>query len=77
MEKKEQKTLEQEAIKDLVDPSPILTSIFPRDINELVQKMMHNYVCFFDNISFILPCDSILRDLPNSIQSELLFEPKD
>ena len=40
------KTSEQEAIKDLVDPSPIPTSTFPRDINELVQKLMHNYVCF-------------------------------
>jgi hypothetical protein len=49
------KTSEQEAIKDLVDPSPIFTSTFPRDINELVQKMMHSYVCFFDNISFIPP----------------------
>jgi len=49
------KTSEQEAIKDLVDPSPIPTLTFPRDINELVQKMMHNYVCFFDNISFIPP----------------------
>ena len=49
------KTSEQEAIKDLVDPSPISTSTFPRDINELVQKMMHSYVCFFDNISFIPP----------------------
>ena len=49
------KTSEQEAIKDLVDPSPILTVTFPRDINELVQKLMHNYVCFFDNISFIQP----------------------
>ena len=49
------KTSEQEAIKDLVDPSPILTVTFPRDINELVQKLMHNYVCYFDNISFIQP----------------------
>ena len=54
MENKEAaKTSEQEAIKDSVDPSPIPTSTFPRDINELVQKLMHNYVCFFDNISFI------------------------
>lgn len=49
------KTSEQEAIKDQVDPSPISTSTFPRDINELVQKLMHSYVCYFDNISFIRP----------------------
>ena len=62
------KTSEQEAIKDLVDPSPILTSTFPRDINELVQKMMHNYVCFFDNISFIPPwiSDQLCRAVTGS-----------
>jgi len=47
------KTSEQEAIKDLVDPSPMLTLTFPKDINELIQKLMHNYVCYFDNISVI------------------------
>ena len=62
------KTSEQEAIKDLVDPSPIPTSTFPRDINELVQKMMHNYVCFFDNISFIPPwiSDQLCRAVTGS-----------
>ena len=62
------KTSEQEAIKDLVNPSPILTSTFPRDINELVQKMMHNYVCFFDNISFIPPwiSDQLCRAVTGS-----------
>jgi len=47
------KTSEQEAIKDLVDPSPVPTLSIPRDLNELLQQMMHNYVCFYDNISFI------------------------
>ena len=62
------KTSEQEAIKDLVDPSPIPTSTFPRDINELVQKLMHNYVCFFDNISFIPPwiSDQLCRAVTGS-----------
>lgn len=62
------KTSEQEAIKDLVDPSPISTSTFPRDINELVQKMMHSYVCYFDNISFIPPwiSDQLCRAVTGS-----------
>ena len=68
MENKGAKTSEQEAIKDLVDPSPIPTSTFPRDINELVQKLMHNYVCFFDNISFIPPwiSDQLCRAVTGS-----------
>jgi Bifunctional DNA primase/polymerase, N-terminal len=47
------KTTLQELIKMLVDPSPIKTVTFPRDITELVQKLMHNYVCYFDNISIV------------------------
>jgi hypothetical protein len=43
----------QELIKMLVDPSSILTLSFPRDINELIQKLSHNYVAYFDNISSI------------------------
>ena len=43
----------QELIKMLVDPSSIRTVTFPRDINELVQKLMHNYICYFDNVSEI------------------------
>lgn len=43
----------QELIRVLVDPSSILTLAFPRDINELVQKLSHNYVAYFDNISDI------------------------
>ena len=43
----------QELIKMLIDPSSILTVTFPRDINELVQKLMHNYICYFDNVSEI------------------------
>jgi hypothetical protein len=27
--------------------------IFPRDINELIQKLAHNYICYFDNVSLI------------------------
>jgi hypothetical protein len=43
----------QELIKILVDPSSIRTLTFPRDINELVQKLSHNYVAYFDNVSLI------------------------
>jgi hypothetical protein len=43
----------QELIKMLVDPSSIRTLTFPRDINELVQKLSHNYIAYFDNISII------------------------
>jgi hypothetical protein len=43
----------QELIKMLVNPSSIRTLTFPRDINELVQKLSHNYVTYFDNVSLI------------------------
>jgi hypothetical protein len=43
----------QELIRMLVDPSSISTLTFPRDINELVQKLSHNYVAYFDNVSII------------------------
>lgn len=43
----------QELIRMLVDPSSISTLTFPRDINELVQKLSHNYIAYFDNVSSI------------------------
>ena len=43
----------QELIRMLVDPSSIKTVTFPRDITELVQKLMYNYICYFDNVSKI------------------------
>jgi hypothetical protein len=42
-----------ELIKMLVDPSSIRTLSFPRDKNELVQQLSHNYITYFDNISNI------------------------
>ncbi len=45
------KTTEQELEKMTVDPSSTLTLTFPRDINELVQKLSHNYIAYFDNVS--------------------------
>jgi hypothetical protein len=47
------KTTDQELKKMLVDPSSIRTLTFPRDINELVQKLSHNYIAYFDNMSNI------------------------
>ena len=43
----------QELIRRLVDPSSVCTLTFPRDINELVQKLSHNYIAYFDNVSTI------------------------
>lgn len=43
----------QELIKMLVDPSIVKTLTFPRDINELVQLLSHNYITFYDNVSVI------------------------
>ncbi len=43
----------QELIKMLVDPSIVKTLTFPRDINELIQQLSHNYIAYFDNISII------------------------
>ncbi len=43
----------QELIKTLVDPSIIKTLSFPRDPNELIQQLSHNYVTYYDNVSTI------------------------
>ena len=43
----------EELIKMLVDPSAIKTLSFPRDINQLIQQLSHNYIAYFDNISDI------------------------
>ena len=47
------KTSSQELIKMLVDPASVKTLTFPRDINELIQKLSHNYIAYFDNVSII------------------------
>ena len=43
----------QELIKMVVDPSSIINLTFPRDVNELVQQLSHNYIAFYDNVSII------------------------
>lgn len=43
----------QEIIKMLADPSIIKTLTFPKDINELIQQLSHNYIAYYDNVSRI------------------------
>lgn len=43
----------QELIKMLVDPSIVKTLTFPRDLNELIQQLSHNYITYYDNVSKI------------------------
>ena len=52
-EKGTAKSTLQELIKMLADPSSILTLAFSRNIESMVQKLAHNYVCYFDNVSKI------------------------
>ena len=50
-EKGAAKTTTTKLVKKLVDPSNVEAVTFPRDINELVQKLSHHWFCGFDNIS--------------------------
>lgn len=43
----------EELIKMLADPSIIKTLTFPKDINELIQQLSHNYIAYYDNVSRI------------------------
>jgi hypothetical protein len=43
----------QELIKMLIDPCSVRSLSFPRDVNELVQKLSHHYFADFDNVSHI------------------------
>lgn len=54
------KTAKQEMVKMIVDPSEVLTLSISYDIESMAQKIAHNYVCFFDNISKI---SDIIQDL--------------
>ena len=55
------KTTLEELIKMLMDPSVVKTFAFPKDINEFIQQLAHNYVTFYDNISTIRDWVSDLR----------------
>ena len=37
----------------LVDPSITKTFTFPRDTNEFIQQLSHNYIVYYDNVSVI------------------------
>jgi hypothetical protein len=43
----------QELIKMLVDPSITKTFTFPKDTNEFIQQLSHNYLVYYDNVSAI------------------------
>ena len=43
----------QELVKMLVDPSTTQTFTFPRDSNEFIQQLSHNYIAYYDNVSVI------------------------
>ena len=47
------KTTFMEFQKMIIDPSNARTLSFPRDVNELIQQLSHNYVIYYDNISQI------------------------
>lgn len=50
-EKGTAKSTLMELIKMLVDPSVLKTLAFSRNIESMVQKLAHNYICYFDNVS--------------------------
>ena len=58
------KTTFMEFQKMIIDPSNARTLSFPRDVNELIQQLSHNYVIYYDNISQIRSwiSDELCRD---------------
>ena len=52
-EKGTAKSTLMELIKMLVDPSIIRTLAFSRNIESMIQKLAHNYISYFDNVSKI------------------------
>ena len=47
------KTAFNELIKSLVDPSPLRTLNPPRDEDRLVQQLFHNYIVYYDNVTYL------------------------
>ena len=69
-----------EKIKDIVDPSILKTLSFPRDKNEFIQQLGHNYVAYYDNISSILKpwiSDEVCRAVSGSGSSLRRFYTDD
>lgn len=70
----------QELIKILVDPSSIKILTFPKDTNEFIQQLSHNYIAYYDNISEIkdwisnLLCSAVTG---NSFSKRQLFTDDD
>ena len=62
----------QEFIRTLVDPSIAKTLVFPRQLNELIQQLSHNYITYYDNISSIPPwiSDQLCRAVSGSASSK-------
>ena len=62
----------QELIRMLVDPSVVKTFTFPRDLNELIQQLSHNYITYYDNVSMIRPwiSDQLCRAVTGSGSSK-------
>ena len=58
----------QEFIKLIVDPSAALTTVFPKNIEELIQALSHSYLVIFDNVSKIseLTSDQLCRAVTGS-----------
>lgn len=73
------KSTMMESIKTLIDPSVITTLSFPRDKNELIQQLSHNYIAIYDNVS-ILPkwiSDEICRAVTGSGSSKRVLYSDD
>jgi hypothetical protein len=66
------KTSLMELVKILIDPSVILTLSFPREINEFIQQLSHNYIAFYDNVSILKDwiSDQICRAVSGSGSSK-------
>ncbi|MFQ6057242.1 MAG: hypothetical protein ACE5J3_14825, partial [Methanosarcinales archaeon] len=47
------KTKILEFVRKVIDPSPVLTSSLPQKVRDRNLNYFHNYICCFDNLSFI------------------------
>jgi len=73
------KSTMMESIKMSVDPSVIKTLSFPRDKNELIQQMSHNFVTLYDNVSTLSKwiSDEICRAVTGSGSSKRVLYSDD
>jgi hypothetical protein len=47
------KTTKCEITRDFVDPNAVLTTSLPKELFNLKQYLAHNYVSYFDNVSYV------------------------